>query len=55
MDDPRIDELCNRIYSNHRQALQLIYDRIGPVEGGLLEDIEQLLRKGDVPWHVSWA
>jgi len=52
MDDPRIDELCKRIYSNHRQALQLIYDRVGPVEGGLLEDVEQLLRKGDVPWHV---
>lgn len=27
MDDPKIDELCDRIYRNHRQALDLIFER----------------------------
>ncbi len=27
MDDPKIDELVDRVYRNHRQALDLIYER----------------------------
>ncbi|MEM9559335.1 MAG: PD-(D/E)XK nuclease family protein [Planctomycetota bacterium] len=27
MDDPKIDELCDRIYRNHRQAIDLIFER----------------------------
>jgi PD-(D/E)XK nuclease superfamily len=29
MDDPNIDELCQTIYKNHRQAIDLIFERIG--------------------------
>lgn len=29
MDDERIDELCDRVYRNHRQALDLIFERKG--------------------------
>ncbi len=31
MDDPKIDELCQTIYKNHRQAIDLIVDRISTV------------------------
>jgi hypothetical protein len=30
MDDPEIDELCQTIYKNHRRAIDLIIERIGP-------------------------
>jgi hypothetical protein len=29
MDDPKIDELCQMIYKNHRRAIDLIIERIG--------------------------
>jgi hypothetical protein len=29
MNDPKIDELCQRIYKNHRQAMDLIWARVG--------------------------
>ncbi len=31
MDDPKIDELCQTIYKNHRQAIDLINDRVSTV------------------------
>jgi PD-(D/E)XK nuclease superfamily len=30
MDDPNIDDLCQMIYKNHRRAIDLIIERIGP-------------------------
>jgi hypothetical protein len=50
MDDSMIDDLCRRIYRNHRQALDLIWDRIG--EGGLVLDIEDMLLKEPERWKV---
>jgi len=50
MDDPKIDELCRKIYRNHRQALDLIWDRIG--EGGFIVDVEELLRAKPDRWVV---
>lgn len=35
MDDPAIEELCRKIYQNHRQALDLIWDRVGASGSGL--------------------
>ena len=32
MNDDRIDELCNEIYKNHRQAIKLILDRVASDE-----------------------
>lgn len=36
MDDPKIDELCKRIYTNHRRALDLIYERVESPASGLV-------------------
>ncbi len=53
MDDPKIDELCQRIYKNHRRALELIYDRVGSPSAGVLAKVEAALRE-DSRWHVFY-
>lgn len=53
MDDPTIDELCQTIYKNHRQAIDLIFDRIGlagsETINAIAEDISTL-----PGWMVSY-
>jgi hypothetical protein len=53
MNDPNIDALCQRIYKNHRQALQLIYDRVGTPASGTIAEVETCLRD-DHRWHVFY-
>jgi len=53
MDDPQIDELCQRIYKNHRRALELIYDRVGSPAAGVLAEAEAALRE-DSRWNVFY-
>jgi hypothetical protein len=53
MDDPQIDQLCQKIYKNHRLALQLIYDRVGSPAAGVLAEAEAALRE-DSRWHVFY-
>ncbi|HEV8604630.1 MAG TPA: PD-(D/E)XK nuclease family protein [Tepidisphaeraceae bacterium] len=53
MDDEKITDLCQRIYKNHRQALQLIYDRVGSPTSGLLGEVEAALRE-DERWNVFY-
>jgi len=53
MNNPQIDELCQRIYKNHRQALELIFERVGNPTSGILADAEDVLRK-DPRWHVFY-
>ncbi len=52
MDDPEIDELCRRIYANHRQAIDLIVERAGVGQSGLVLDIEEEIRKQSERWQV---
>lgn len=52
MDDPEIVQLCERIYKNHRQALQLIFEHAGSPAAGLLGKIEQMLSEHSGDWHV---
>lgn len=52
MDDPKLDELCQRIYRNHRQALELIYERAGSPAAGVLGEIEEAVSKHSGDWHV---
>jgi hypothetical protein len=52
MDDAKLDELCQRIYTNHRQALQLIYERAGSPAAGVLGEIEQLMETHPGEWYV---
>lgn len=53
MNDPKIDELCQRIHKNHRQALTLIFDRVGSPASGILAEAEDILRE-DPRWHVYY-
>ena len=53
MNEPKIDELCQRIYKNHRQALQLIYERVGTPASGTTAEVEAFLRD-DPRWHVFY-
>jgi hypothetical protein len=52
MDDEKIVELCQRIYKNHRQALQLIYEHAGSPAAGLLGEIERVIVEHPGGWHV---
>ena len=52
MDDPAITELCQRIYKNHRQALQLIFDHAGSPAVGLLGAIEATIANHPGDWQV---
>jgi len=52
MDDPQIDELCQRIYKNHRQALQMIYERVGAPSASLIGAIEQMILADGEEWHI---
>lgn len=53
MDDPQVDELCQRIYKNHRRALDLIYERVGSPAAGVLAEAEAAVRD-DSRWHVFY-
>lgn len=53
MSDAKIDELCQRIYKNHRQALDLIFERVGSPTSGVLAEAESVLRD-DPRWHVFY-
>jgi len=53
MDDAKITELCERIWKNHRQALQLIFDRVGNPSSGVLAEVEAVIRD-DPRWNVFY-
>lgn len=52
MDDKKIVELCELIYKNHRQALQLIYEHAGSPAAGLLGEIERMIAEHSGQWHI---
>jgi hypothetical protein len=51
MNDEQIDELCQRIYKNHRRALDLIWERVGSPESGVMADVANVLGE-DHRWEV---
>ncbi len=53
MNDEKIDELCQRIYKNHRQALDLIWERVGSPASGVLAEATKVVRE-DARWHVFY-
>lgn len=52
MDDPELEALCRRIYTNHRQAIDLIVDRVGIGDSAAANEIEALIRTQPDRWHV---
>lgn len=53
MNDEKIDELCRQIYKNHRQALDLIWERVGSPESGIIAEIANVVDE-DGRWHVCY-
>ncbi len=53
MHDEELDELCHRIYKNHRQALDLIWERGAPESAPFVE-LTNLLER-DARWHVLYS
>lgn len=51
MDDPKIDELCRRIYKNHRQAVQLILERAASFKSEIIAHLEQVV-SADERWTI---
>jgi hypothetical protein len=47
MEDEQLDELCRRIYQNHRQAIDLIIERVGPGVSQVIARIEQVVSSDD--------
>lgn len=53
MNNEKIDELCRKIYKTHRQALDVIWDRVENSESPALAALADLL-KTDERFHVFW-
>jgi hypothetical protein len=53
MSSPEIDALCQRIYKNHRQALDLIWERVGSPASGVLGEAANAVRE-DPRWHIFY-
>jgi len=51
MDDPKIEELCRRIYQNHRQAIDLVWATVGSPESTVLRELADVL-EADPRWLV---
>ena len=52
MDDPQIKELCERIYKQHRQAIDLIIEHAAKPGGELLQTIREILEEQSDRWHI---
>jgi PD-(D/E)XK nuclease superfamily len=52
MDNPEIDKLCQRIYKNHRVALDLIFERVGSPTTSVMAEVANLLQEDD-RWEVA--
>jgi hypothetical protein len=54
MENEDIDKLCRQIYSNHRRALDLIWERVGTPASGLVGRIEAWIRDRPDQWvHIT--
>ena len=53
MDDAKLDELCRRIYQNHRRAIDLIAERAMTPSGEVMGIIRSALEEPAFGWTVS--
>lgn len=51
MDSKELDELCRRIYKNHRQALDLIWERVGSPDAAAFAEVLDVLEH-DARWQI---
>lgn len=59
VEDKQLIEICNKIYSKHKQALDLIYDNITADESGIDSIISSVLQKlsdeGKIIYEKEWG
>lgn len=54
MENADLDKLCRQIHINHRQALDLIWERVGSPSSGLVGRIEQWIEERPDDWlHIT--
>lgn len=54
MENEEIDKLCRQIYSNHRRAMDLIWERVGSPSSGLVGRIDEWIRQHPGEWrHIA--
>jgi hypothetical protein len=54
MENPDLDKLCRQIHINHRQALDLIWERVGSPSSGLVGRIKQWIEERPGDWlHIT--
>ena len=53
MKDEKLDELCRQIYKKHRQALDLIWERVGGPQSMAIDEVGAVLDQ-DARWHVVY-
>jgi hypothetical protein len=52
MNDEELDKLCRQIHKNHRRALELVWDRVGTPEAGMIREVANALEaKGG--WRIA--
>jgi len=53
MDDPKIDEMCERIYRNHRHAVEMLVERMGDPRSRIIREIREKLEADAQKWYVE--
>jgi len=53
MDNKELDDLCRRIYQNHRQALDVIWERVGNPEAAAFGEVVATVEQ-DPRWDLLW-
>jgi hypothetical protein len=53
MNDKTLDALCRQIYKNHRQALRVIWERVGSPDAASIVEVVHLLEE-DARWEVLY-
>lgn len=53
MENEDIDKLCRQIYSNHRRALELIWEKVGSPASGLVGRIQQWIEEKPEWLHIA--
>lgn len=51
MENEELDKLCRKIYTNHRQALELIWERVPQVSSGLIARLIAWIEERPNDWH----
>lgn len=59
VEDKQLIEICNKIYSKHKQALDLIYDNISVDESGIdtviSSTLQKLCEEGKIIYERDWG